>query len=268
MASKLVTDLQKTTRVIVAAADTHAVEIATGVEEVLRPYLREGESMPDVGLLMRLVGRWQTGTNEELLVADEAHERELGDDLEPRQARDKAGEAVRQVLIDVRSTVETTHGEAGLRRLALDGAIPVDPSVVATTARRVAAALSDPAVEMPPPRRRSLRLDRDGLAAEIREVLPVLDRALADVARENREAESTLGVKRKALERSDRATVRGGGWLAATCALAGRDDLATKVRPTIVRRSSSTDEETPPTTGKPSEGTGASTPPQGSSLQS
>jgi hypothetical protein len=264
MASKLVTDREKATRVIVAAADTHAVEIAAGVEEVLRPYLREGETMPDVALLATLVGRWQTGTNQELLVADEAHEIELGDDLEPRQARDMAGEAVRQVLIDVRSTVETSYGEVGLRRLRLDGAIPTDPSVVATTARRVAAILEDPAIEMPPPRRRSLGVDRAAVAADIREALPVLDQALAAVARETREAERTLAGKRKALERSDRATVRGGGWLAATCALAGRDDLAAKVRPTVVRRSPTTDEETPPASGTATDGTGAASPPQNS----
>jgi hypothetical protein len=260
MASKQVTDREKVTRAIVAAVETHAQEIAAGIQEVLGPYVREGETLPDVAFLVTLAGRWQTGTTDELQESDKAHELELGDDLGPRQARDMANELVRRELIDVRTTVETHYGEVGLKRLGLDGQVPTDPSVVATTAKRVVAALLDPRIELPPPRRRSITVDRAVLASEIREALPALERSLADVAREAREAETTLARKRTAMERSDRATVRGGAWLAATCALAGRDDLAAKLRPTNARRSSAGEGETPPDGGGPTEGTGATSP--------
>lgn len=261
MASKQVTDRQKVTRAIVASATTHRQEIAAGIEELLRPYVLEGEPpLPNVAFLMTLVGRWQAATTDDLQVADEAHEIELGDDLGPRQARDAANERARRELIDVRNTIDAHYGEVGLRLLGLEGPAPADPSVTAITAKRVIAALLDPRIELPPPRRRAITVDRAALANELSQWLPALEQALADVAREAREAETTLGRKRVAMERSDRATVRGGAWLAATCALAGREDLAARVRPTNVRRASAEDGETSPDAGTATTGAAAASP--------
>ncbi|MSP63534.1 MAG: hypothetical protein EXR72_24960 [Myxococcales bacterium] len=92
MASKLVTDREKSTRAVRAAVDTHCEAIATTLEKVLSPHLRKGEKMPDTALLARLVGRSLGADNEALARADKAHEAELADDAAPRTKRDTSAE--------------------------------------------------------------------------------------------------------------------------------------------------------------------------------
>jgi len=231
MASKAVTDRQKSARSVTAAAHTHANEVAGRIAELLSPHLRPDEDMPDVGLLLRLVGRLIATENEALVRADAAHERELADDAAPRKARDEAVEKVRRILVDLRAAVETTCGMAGLPRLHLLEAVPTDPSVLATIGRSVLDALRDESVRLPAARRRGLTLDREAFAEELELELPPLDKALAAVAREAREAEATLRQKRVAMEANDRAFSRGAAVLSSSFALAGLEDLAGRLRP-------------------------------------
>ncbi|MDI3282957.1 hypothetical protein [Polyangium sp. 15x6] len=233
MASKAVTDRQKSARAVTAAAHTHANEVATHVAELLSPHLRPDEEMPDVSLFLRLVGRLIATENEALVRADAAHERELADDAAPRKARDEAVEKVRRILVDLRAAVETTCGMAGLPRLHLLEAVPTDPSVLATIGRSVLDALRDESVRLPAPRRRGLSLDREAFAEELELELPPLEKALAAVAREAREAEATLRQKRAAMEANDRAFSRGAAVLSSTFALAGLEDLAGRLKPSV-----------------------------------
>jgi len=233
MASKAVIDRQKSARSVVAAAHAHASEVALRVAEHLSPYLRPDEEMPDIALCIRLVGRFIASENEALVRADAAHERELADDAAPRKARDDATEKVRRILVDLRAAVETTCGMAGLPRLHLAEAVPTDSSVLAMVGRSVLDALMDESVKLPAPRRRGLSLDRTAFAEELGMELPLLERALAAVAREAREAEATLRQKRSAMESNDRAFSRGAAFLSSTFALGGLDDLASKLKPSL-----------------------------------
>lgn len=244
MASKLVTDREKLTRALIAAATTHRDDIAAGVAATLSPYLGKGERLPDVALLMDLIARWQNTAIERLLDADRAHELELGDDAQPRMDRDEAAEQLRQVLIDLRGAVEPLYGTSGLKKLAIDGPVPTDPSVVATFTENVMVALGDTSIELGTPRRRGITIDRAGFAAELGELLPRLRTALADVAREAREAETTQSAKNAAMLESDRATSRGSSWLLVTAVLGGREDLGVRLRPPQPRRGASAESET------------------------
>jgi len=245
MASKQVTDREKSTRAVVAAADTHAADIASAFERELGPHLHKGETLPDVALLARLVGRRVHADTATLLAADRAHEQELSDDDGPREDRDAAAAKVRGLLVDVRAAVEATYGAKGLTLLGLGQAVPVDPSVLANTAATIVTALRDGSIKLPKPKRAGLKLDRSAFADEIDAELPALQKALAIVAKEEREKEVTQRAKNGAMERNDTTFSRGAGWLAASCLLAGLDDIAGKVRPSGRRpgRTASTDEE-------------------------
>ena len=135
MASKLVTDREKSSRAVAAAEETHAGEIARGFASELAPYLKSGEAMPDVALLMRLIGRRITSDTTGLVAADDVHEQELADDAAPREARDEAALRVRAVLVDGRAAIDAAFGPAGLRKLRLEGERPE---------RRIAAESSPP----------------------------------------------------------------------------------------------------------------------------
>jgi len=243
MASKAVTDRQKSARSVTAAAHTHANEVGSRVTAILSPHLRPDEEMPDVSLLLRLVGRLIATENEALVRADAAHERELADDAAPRRARDEAVEKVRRILVDLRAAVETTCGMSGLPRIHLAEAVPTDPSVLATIGRTVLDALKDESVRFPAARRRGLSLDRSAFAEELELELPPLEKALAAVAREAREAEATLRQKRAAMEANDRAFSRGAAVLSATFALAELDELAKRVKPSARHPGETNDSE-------------------------
>jgi hypothetical protein len=244
MPSKLVTDRQKSARAVAAAASTHGASVGEALKGLLAPHLQDGEQMPDAGLLCLLVGRLLLSQNEKLVAADGAHEAELSDDTAPREAREQAASGVRRVLVDLRATVAAVHGSAGLKQLGLTGATPVDPSVLAVEGATVLRNLEDATLSLPAPRR-GTSLDRQAFAEELREHLLPLQSALAAVVREAREAESTLVAKQAAMAANDRAFSLGAAWLTATFSLAGREDLATRVRPSARQPGQTEAEETP-----------------------
>jgi hypothetical protein len=244
MPSKLVTDRQKSARAVAAAANTHGASVGEALKGLLAPHLQGGEQMPDVGLLCLLVGRLLLSQNEKLVAADAAHEAELNDDGAPREARDRAAFEVRRVLVDLRATVAAVHGSAGLKQLGLTGATPEDPSVLAVEGAAVLTSLEDASISLPAPRR-GTSLNRQDFADELREHLAPLQSALATVSREAREAETTLAAKQAAMTANDRAFSLGAAWLTATFSLAGREDLAARVRPSVRRPGQTEAEETP-----------------------
>lgn len=231
MPSKLVTDREKSARAVAAAAETHAAAIATGMKDALTAHLRQGESMPDGALLARLIGRKILADNAALSTADHAHEKELADDEGPREDRDAAAAKTRSLLVDLRAAVEAAYEARGLSLLGLSDAVPVDPSVLATTAGNVLKALEDADLKLPKPRRAGLKLDRKAFAEELGAELPALQKALQKVAKEDREKEATQRAKNEAMAKNDVTFANGAGWLAASCQLAGLADIAAKVRP-------------------------------------
>lgn len=231
MASKQVTDREKSTRAVVAAADTHAADIAAGFARELTPHLKSGDTIPDIALLIRLVGRKLQADTAALLAADQAHEKELSDDDGPREDRDAAAAKLRAALVDLRAAVDAVYGPKGLTLLGIAHAAPVDPSVIATTAGAVSKNLRDTSIKLPKPKRAGMKVERAAFADEIDADLPALTKALGRVATEDREKEATQRAKNATMEKND-ATFSGvAGWLTAGCTFAGLDDLADKLRP-------------------------------------
>jgi len=233
MASKAAINRQRAARIVASTAYTYSADAASRVKETLSRYAKPGEQVPDIQLLVRLVGRMIASENEALGRADAAHEVELADDTEPRKLRDETAEKVRRNLNDLRTAIETTYGGVGLPRLQLNENIPQDSSALAILARSVLVNLRDESIKLPAARRRGLSLDREAFAEELAADLPLLDKALAAVAREAREAEATLRARRLAMDANDRAFTRGATFLSATFTLAGLDELADKVKPSL-----------------------------------
>jgi hypothetical protein len=231
MTSKQVTDREKSARAVGAAAETHAAQIAAGFARELTAHLRAGETLPDTGLLARLIGRKIVADNAALVAADRAHEQELSDDEGPREDRDEAAAKVRSVLVDLRAAIESGYGARGLTLLGLGDAVAVDPSVLAAAGGNVQKALNDPKIELPKPKRAGMTVNRAAFALDLTAELPALQKALARVATEDREKEATQRVKNEAMARNDGTFTSGADYLAASCQVAGLIDIAAKVRP-------------------------------------
>lgn len=257
MPSKQVTDRQKSSRAVAAAAATHAKAIGDALTAALTPHLKSGEVLPDAALLVELFGRKVAADNAALAKADTAHEAELADDAAPREARDAATEEVRGLLVDLRAGVDSAYGLPGLAVLGLKGQTPDDPTAIASLGAAVLEALKDPKRKLPKPRRAGNKLDRAAYVAELSAALPPLQKALARVAKEDREKEHTQMAKDQALAVNDRTFSRGAAVIAALASAAGLEDLAAKVRPSGRRpgRTAAEDEENaeeaPPTGAEP-----------------
>ena len=230
--SKQVSDREKSTRMVVAAAEQHATVIGEAVSGALSPYLRRGEEMPDVALLVRLVGRGLDARTATLVAADAAHVGELADDAEPRARRDAAEAALRKRIIHLRGLVEGAYGDLGLRTLSLWEPAPIGPDqlksyvqvVVAQLGRRdlaLPAAEADGAVTFSPSR----------YAALLAPLLEALVTALDDVAREEKEGDTTQITKNQAMAANDRDFARLGSLVEELARVAGLDGVADRIRP-------------------------------------
>jgi hypothetical protein len=258
MPSKLVLDREKSTRSVVASSDTHADALHAAVSRELSPHLDKGESLPDIALFARLVGRKLKADMDRLIEADRAHELELSDDSAPREARDGAAEKVRSALVDLRDAVSTAYGVAGLKKLSLSEAISVDPAGIASKAQTTLDALRDDTIKLPKSRRASLKVDRKGFADEIAAELPVLVKALGDVAREESEAKVTQAAKNEAMSAHNRGFSRSAGLLEVLALYGGLDEIAARMRPSVRRPGRTAAEEEEPPAADPA---GNDTPP-------
>ncbi len=246
MASKQVTDREKSARFVEASVETHAEALQEALQGRFAGELKKGEKMPDIALLARLVIRALGTTSAALIAADKAHEAELADDTAPRELRDEEAQRVYQTLVDLRAGVAAALGQEGLRVLGLDHSTSSDPSVLFNEGSTVLEKLRDKGLKLPPHRRKGVRFDASDFADELEAHLAPLGQALKDVAREVREAEKTLQDKRKAKAAHDEAFSLGASWLSATFSLVGLDDQAERLRPTPRRPGQVEDPAEPP----------------------
>ena len=245
MPSKQVTDRQKNARAVLAALSTHESAIAHELGGQLSAHLSRGESLPDLALVLSLMGRSLAQATDALVAADAAHEAELRDDAEPRAARDEVADQLRSELIDLRATVLGLYGTAGATALALQGETPRDAVVLSRFAADVLRACTTPAV-LPSPKVRGTKLDLKELASVLSPLCKSLEAHLSTVAREEREAQVTLSKKNAAQDHFDRTFSATAALLSALLLSAGQADLAARVRPSPRRGGISDPEPTPP----------------------
>lgn len=251
--SKPLTDRQGATEIVASAAETHAVRGADKFTELFADCLEGKEKMPDVALLFKLLARKQRRMTALVADADEAYEKELGDDAEPRERRDTAAGKLGSEIGEIRDTLDSTFGAALVKELGLDGRVEVDPKAVLARAKRLVTALSDPKRVWPKPRRKGIKVDPSAWVDDLDTPIAVLETALGDVAREVREGQVASDTRNRALAANDDTFSRMAGATAALLRVVGDDALAARVRPSSRRPGQvATDEEGPP----PGTGTG------------
>ena len=234
MASKQVLDRQKLTSLVVAAGQSHGALIAQRLGDTLLPYVKRGETLPDLKLVSDLCLRWLSDAESTLVAADLAHERELADDSEPRRRRDEHAAALREQLIDLRDLVSALYGTDATLALGMSGETPTDAVALSRQGKNVLLALAS--VRLPKPRRRGAELSPKEIEAELKPAVAALDQALADVARESREAQATLAARDTAWAEFERRYSATTAVLAALLAAAGETALSEKLRPSAGRK--------------------------------
>lgn len=242
MPSKQVVDRQKEAQAVIAAGTTHAPAIVEGLTALLAPVLQRGEKLPDLELLLKLALRVLEGAQRDLVDADEAYQRELLDDAEPRQRRDESAAALREQLMAVRDLLEGIFGEAMARRSGFTAETPEEPVLLSRFARQVSGSIQ--AGTLPKPRLPGLKINPTELSAELDARRARLDQALADVTRESKEAQAGLSARDAATASFDTLYQGVANLVVGLLRLAGKPDLAARVRLTW-RRSGPADPGTP-----------------------
>jgi hypothetical protein len=240
MSSKQVTDRQKSAQAVTASIETHADEVGQAVARRLAPCLERGEKMPDVALLLRLLGRELAARVAAMVAADEAHERELGDDAGPREDRDAAAAKLGARMVELREIITGVYGQATATALGFVERTPQDPVVLVRFAGNVVLAIEDKGFGRA--RVRGASLDAREIATELKALIAALNGHLADVAREQREAQATLGRRNAAMDSSDASFSDVASVQSVMLRVAGRADLAARVRPST-RNPGRTDEQ-------------------------
>lgn len=229
MPSKQVTDRNRSSNAVIAAARAHGSLIETKLDSTLQPYAKKGEKVPAVGLLCELLARALEERAEAMVEADNAHEAELDDDDAPRLARDASSDKLYSRTVDVGDIVVGLYGRGQLKPLGLDGTTPRDANQLLQYTKTIAKNLGS--VTLPKPRVKGSGMNAAEAAEELEELRDVLTSHLKDVAREEREAEQTFVKKHAAIGEYDSTFSSVASLISTLLEVAGESELASRVRP-------------------------------------
>ncbi|MEE8525863.1 MAG: hypothetical protein V3T72_18155 [Thermoanaerobaculia bacterium] len=207
------------------------------VDELLRPELAEGETMPDLELLQRLFRRALARRWHRLQDADDrcrstAHRRRvLVRRLEA--ARKKLGRAI----AGLRAHLADRFGAGTAAELfVLQSAASGVPEELSRQAAHVVTWLRDPAKPLPESPYSPKMEDRRRWAKPVEAAAKALGPALARASRARKQAEAAKAERRRRRGPYDDLFVAVASWFEALYRIAGRDDRAEAVRPSKRRK--------------------------------
>jgi hypothetical protein len=231
MSSILVKARQKAAVVLSSLIETHAADVGRAIEHRLRAHLKEGETMPDVVLVLVLLARLVAGAAVRLVRWDRVKRDEDDDAGKARLRRDLAALGLRQKLLEARDLAAALYGgRRGSEVLGLTGRVPQvrQPEALLTRARALIDRLRDPNLQAPAGML-GIAFDPGQLARELETGVTALGQALDEVEREQRQAGTTVAAKGDAMGELDSVMKACALVMKGAFALAGRPDLARKL---------------------------------------
>ncbi|MEM7605871.1 MAG: hypothetical protein AAF411_10995 [Myxococcota bacterium] len=239
MTTKMIRDRQNSAALVLAVEAAQGELLQRGLE-VNTPGEAPGTAQ---GLRTALRASLEAATAA-MLQADEAHERELSDDIGVRNARDAAVEGLRAQLIDLRLALSRYPAEV-LDEVFQRQVTPQEPRALERFAGVVADALEGTVLpETSTTPGITMSLDAAATATAIRASRDRLNTALDGIAREVREAQATREARDQAMARYDRVFRTYASLLVTLFELAGAPGLADRVRPSVGRPGRTQDAET------------------------
>lgn len=232
MPSKMVTDRQKTSLAVEAAAETLSNDVAHALILRLGPLIDEQEILPDLSFLQVLFGRWLSRERERAVAADTAHTQTLLALQAMLRQRDGAAAQLYQKLVQVRSTLEGAYGSGSAQSLlGLAASLPArDPVVLQRFARDTVSLLTDPELALPAPAFGAEGVTPEELLTMLEPSLAELEGAISKVASAKREVQRTRKGKSEAIDQLDQGIAQTARWLEALYARAGELYHAERVR--------------------------------------
>jgi hypothetical protein len=237
MPSKGVMDRHRVAKAIVATARTHAPQVGDRLQEILAPFVPEGETLPDLTGLQLALADYLEAQIDAIVEADEIHLEELDDDDEPRRRRDEAADELYGTVVAIREMLVGAFGSERADAIhGIDGRTSQDPLRLFRQASRMLKRLNEQAASPPLPRLDGAEVDLARLAVQLQPALDETAQAIQEVDREIREAESTNRDKDLALSALDTAVSSVGRVLTGFDDLAGFPEFSDKIRFTLPAR--------------------------------
>ncbi len=230
---------------VVSSVDTHGDDIARQLATMNRG-LAEDERLSDTDLRRYL--SWFAAVlraqNQSLAVAEETYVSEQADDPAVRGRRDATAAEVAAVVVRLRGRIESLLGARGLAAYGLEQITPRQPRVLAEHTGMTIKLLREQPVLVEDPVLG--RFDSAEVANGLEAALAPLVEALQDTQREKRELEAALIDRNRALADWSLRYRGVAGALTGMYLLAGAEELAQRIRPTVRRL---TGQEPPPAAG-------------------
>lgn len=251
MPSKLAISYQKLSEDIHTVLKTHAPAIAQAIEAVTGA---EGpRHAVDVMPLFEHVESQAKRAFATFLAADDAYEKELGDDAAPRNQRDAAAAELYRALVGLKGTTKSLFGDAWVTKLTFPRELSSDPTWVARTAEQVIGALG--ANKLPKPQMPGVgAVDGAQWIALLQKPLDALTKARGDVRREEEEAIAARAARDAALAALTTANVNAAQLAQVLARIGDVSHLVEGLRGTLDTSSNASaagDPVTPPTPVEP-----------------
>ena len=232
-----------------SALQTHQAEVTEALEELLGPFVDEGERL-ELTTLFRAVDRLVADRQARIIRVDHTHRDELIEDgVRQRDMRERLRE-LRRLMVDLRQAVRSLFGRGAVKRcLGLDQHTAREPVVLLRQAQRMLRLLQDPNHPRPKPEVEGVSFDWDRWIDKLETPTRELDRALKEKVAESKVTHGSLRDKHLDLELFDRNVHAAARWIAATFELADRESYGRSLRPfarSRRRRSKTQTQEEPP----------------------
>ncbi len=235
--STLVLRSQRAVRDLVAALAAQGDTAAASLEACLAPVLEEGEEMPDLRLLFRLLERLAAHAGDRLDQADgDRFVRAMRLKVLQEEARQTRTELHGEV-VKVRKALVDLYGSKPVRRqFGLAERTPRGTADLADEARRLAVRLADPELVLPAPRASGLKPDPEGWVRSLAPPMLRLDRLVGELERRRVGAGDGVLEQRRALQTCGETYLLVARAAEALLRLGGEKELARRLRSKVRRQ--------------------------------
>lgn len=215
----------KYARSVIAAGQTNADDIVVGIQtlhgaDAIDPAATRAEILSRCAFLARTTNEYEADS--------QVLEQELAEDIRARNQRDQRADLLGEILVSVRGRVREQLGPESLRLYRLDERNPENREGLARYAADVQVLLQqNPSVLTDV---LGSSVTTTDLAGNIGAVLGTYRGTLDDVAREARETERARAIRDRTEQRFRRVLQNVAAIVIAYLRLAGKDELAARIR--------------------------------------
>lgn len=239
-------------RAVSAAARAHSEPVGAALETLYRPVLRDGETMPDWVFVQELNARLLDGSVGQVILTDEEHRDELVEEVAFREDRDSGTRTVQRRIRDERKSFAGAHGDESLKHVGLDKPPERKSLAVYRQGSHIVRMLRVPDLKLQPARSGAVAVNPAGVADEMEPEVEALGESLANLDRQRKATDESLVAKDEAVDQLRRTYVDVARSQESYYRLAGKDELADRMRPSI-RRFTRGSSQPSPDSGEPTE---------------